>query len=91
MSVPDKYGKIYSGSYKLGYGLDVYCDQRTDGGGWNVFQRRMNGEVDFYRNWTEYKNGFGDPNGEFWLGNEHLSILTAEGDHEIVVVRFRVL
>ena len=37
-----------------------------------VFQRRINGSVDFYRNWTEYENGFGDPNAEFWIGTTPL-------------------
>ncbi|KAL4235613.1 complement activation [Mactra antiquata] len=70
-----KFGNAKTGIYRVG-GKDVLCDQEMDGGGWLVFQRRMDGSENFYRNWNEYKEGFGNLNGEFWLGNEYLSKMT---------------
>ncbi|XP_059145665.1 ficolin-2-like [Physella acuta] len=60
------------------------CDTVTDGGGWTIFQRRVSGAVDFYRNWEEYKYGFGDFDaGEFYLGNENIYCLTSEKSYDL--------
>lgn len=34
-----------------------------------VFQRRQNGQTDFFRKWADYRAGFGNLEDEFWLGN----------------------
>ena len=60
--------------------LDVFCDQTTAGGGWIVFQKRLDGSADFYRGWTDYKVGFGNLNGEFWLGLDKINRLTKTGN-----------
>ncbi|XP_025215901.1 ficolin-2 isoform X1 [Theropithecus gelada] len=65
--------------------LTVLCDMDTDGGGWTVFQRRVDGSVDFYRDWAAYKRGFGSRLGEFWLGNDNIHALTAQGTSELRV------
>ncbi|OWK15155.1 FGA [Cervus elaphus hippelaphus] len=52
-------------------------------GGWLLIQQRMDGSLNFNRTWQDYKRGFGSLNdkgeGEFWLGNEYLHLLTLRG------------
>ncbi|XP_060551732.1 ficolin-1-like [Ruditapes philippinarum] len=57
--------------------LKVYCDMETDGGGWTVFQNRFDGSVDFFRNFYDYEFGFGDIDGEFWLGLKYVQEMTS--------------
>jgi len=84
-----KSGDKISGVYKIdpdGLGeFEVFCDQKTSGGGWTVFQKRRDGSVDFFRPWDDYKRGFGNLNGEFWLGLDKIHRLTASNSNKLRV------
>ena len=59
----------------------------TDGGGWIVIQRRNTslGTVNFTRNWEDYVNGFGDLDGEFWIGLNNIYQLTNQQEVELQI------
>ncbi|KAL3866956.1 hypothetical protein ACJMK2_044200 [Sinanodonta woodiana] len=82
-------GSATSGVYKIfptgTSGFLVRCDHETEDGGWTVFQRRTDGKEDFYRGWFDYQVGFGNLNGEFWLGNQQLHMMTSQGWYELRV------
>jgi hypothetical protein len=60
------------------FALDSVVTVPCDGQGWAVFQRRVDGAFDFpTRTWAEYKRGFGDKEGSFWLGLEAIHRLTS--------------
>lgn len=61
--------------------IRVYCDMKS--GGYTVIQRRTSGEIDFYRNSSEYKNGFGDPAKEYWIGLDTIYYLTSETNNTL--------
>ena len=84
---------IPSGIYEIGdvcntgpFSTDISyasCDMETDGGGWTVIQRRINGSVDFYKGWEDYELGFGDLETEFWWGLKKIHCLTSQGSIEL--------
>ncbi|XP_060568410.1 ficolin-2-like isoform X3 [Ruditapes philippinarum] len=86
--VIDKIPEARSGQYEIklwtsGKILTVNCDMETDGGGWTIFHRRLDGSVEFYRTFTEYENGFGNVDGELWLGLKYLQELAEQGSTDI--------
>ncbi|XP_072513100.1 microfibril-associated glycoprotein 4-like [Salminus brasiliensis] len=89
-------GSIHNGVYTIypagpGKAVQVYCDMGCDENEthkdrrWTVIQRRIDGSVNFYRRWLEYKNGFGRPDGEYWLGLENMFLLTYVNKYELRV------
>ncbi|XP_052870968.1 angiopoietin-4-like, partial [Anopheles cruzii] len=66
--------------------LMVYCQRDVKGGdSWLVIQHRFDGSINFYRNWTEYRDGFGTIEKEFWIGLERIHQLTSRRPHELMV------
>ncbi|XP_064535997.1 ficolin-1-like [Drosophila montana] len=80
-----------SGVYQIlvpGYSLHpfiVRCDEDTQGGAWTTVLRREDGSVDFFRFWKDYKNGFGNAIGEFFIGLDKLHFMTKVLDQELLI------
>ncbi|NXJ66948.1 ANGL3 protein, partial [Rostratula benghalensis] len=60
--------------------FSVYCEMKF-GSSWTVIQNRVDGSLDFNQTWDAYSNGFGDLNGEFWLGLNKSYSITKQGDY----------
>jgi len=65
--------------------FQVYCQLTQYGGGWTLFQRRLDGSQLFFRPWYDYANGFGNLLTEFWMGNDRLAAMTAGRQYSLRV------
>ncbi|KAG7506236.1 hypothetical protein JOB18_050066 [Solea senegalensis] len=67
--------------------VQVYCDMGSaddpDSGKWTVIQRRKDGTMNFYRGWDQYRTGFGQASGEYWLGLENIHVLSLRKSYEL--------
>lgn len=62
----------------------VWCDMDTEGKGWTVVQRNSHDtEIAWKQSWTTYKYGFGNVQGDHWLGTEYLHLLTQQGTYKV--------
>uniref|UniRef100_A0A452GMP5 Fibrinogen C-terminal domain-containing protein n=1 Tax=Gopherus agassizii TaxID=38772 RepID=A0A452GMP5_9SAUR len=50
-----------------------------------VFQKRFNGSVSFFRGWNDYRFGFGRADSEYWLGLQNIHLLTLKRKYELRV------
>ena len=55
------------------------CDLDTDGSAWMVIQKRFDGSENFNRGWSDYVQGFGSADWEYWIGLERIWRLTRFG------------
>lgn len=77
---------VYNVTMGSGLTFEVLCNSDIVGPGWTVIQQRIRGGVNFFRNWTTYRNGFGDFwDGDFFLGLEKIYRLTNQEPHELYI------
>merc|ERR1711962_1141077 len=84
-------GNTESGTYPIfvaGKTIEVYCDMETHGGGWTVLQRR--GDFDqptdyFLKKWAAYKEGFGKPTEDHWVGLKYWNNITLTKPQQLLI------
>jgi len=74
-----------SGIYNITMrGIDTFevpCNSK----GWLTIQKRFDGSENFDRPWKDYKDGFGNTTGEFFIGLEKMHHMTHEQPHELYI------
>ena len=68
------------------YLYKVYCTRtEEDDSTWTLIQRRSNNATDFQRSWSNYKNTFGDPAINYWLGLDKMHAITRQRQYKLRV------
>ncbi|XP_021083539.1 angiopoietin-related protein 1 isoform X2 [Mesocricetus auratus] len=65
--------------------MQLWCENSLDPGGWTVIQKRTDGSVNFFRNWENYKKGFGNIDGEYWLGLDNIYKLSNQDNYKLMI------
>ncbi|XP_065357388.1 angiopoietin-related protein 2-like [Calliphora vicina] len=81
------YYKIYLPGNKAKQ-IMVFCDMEIAGGNWMHILRRIDGSENFTRPWSDYVNGFGNVEGEYWIGLQNLNVLTNKNGRQQLYVHF---
>jgi len=48
-------------------------------------QQKVDETAFFHRSWSEFKEGFGSRDGNFWLGNDEIHRLTKDGGYKLKI------
>ncbi|XP_065357192.1 fibroleukin-like [Calliphora vicina] len=83
------YYKIYLPGNKAKE-IMVFCDMEIAGGNWMHILRRIDGSENFTRPWSDYVNGFGNVEGEYWIGLDNLHALTNNNGRQLLYVYLEV-
>ncbi|XP_041360973.1 fibrinogen-like protein 1 [Gigantopelta aegis] len=80
------YGYVDDGVYNIQppyttTSFPVSCTM--DYGGRTILQYRFDTQLNFYRNWTDYRDGFGSLDSDFWLGLEKIYQIVRHRTFEI--------
>ncbi|KAM8704232.1 hypothetical protein ACLKA7_008776 [Drosophila subpalustris] len=65
--------------------LRIPCNRDSNNKDWSVIERRLEQQLDFNRDWEQYRNGFGDHKSEFFVGLNVVHLMTSSQPHELLI------